>query len=158
MNRRTRPRPSSRPARGGRLRGDRGDVAIEAVIVVPLLLALALVVIAGARLSLAGQTVDAAAQAAARAASLERTPDAGQSAAQAAAAAVLAQEDQPCTSSSVRASTSGLGTVLGETSTVTVTVSCRVPIGDLLILGGGPGVRTMTASFTSVVDTFRGRG
>ncbi|MGW8767862.1 TadE/TadG family type IV pilus assembly protein [Streptomyces sp. NPDC055815] len=141
-----------------RPRGDRGDVAIEAVIVVPLLLALALLVIAGARLSLAGQTVDAAAQAAARAASLERTPGAGQSAAQAAAADVLAQEDQPCTSTSVRATTSGLGVALGETSTVTVTVSCRVPIGDLLLYGGGPGVRTMTSSFTSVVDTYRGRG
>ncbi|MFF5505834.1 TadE/TadG family type IV pilus assembly protein [Streptomyces roseolus] len=149
---------SLRPARGGRLRGDQGDVAIEAVIVVPLLLALALVFIAGARLSLAGQTVDAAAQAAARAASLERTPTAGQSAAQAAAAAVLAQDDQPCTSSSVRTSTSGLDAALGATSTVTVTVSCRVPIGDLLLFGGGPGVRTMIASFTSVVDTYRGRG
>ncbi|GAA3044272.1 pilus assembly protein [Streptomyces roseofulvus] len=151
------PRLPRLAGKGDRLRGDRGDVAIEAVVVVPLLLALALVVIAGARLSLAGQTVDAAAQAAARAASLERTPQAGQSAAQAAAATVLAQDDQPCTSSSVRAATSGLGTPLGETSTVTVTVSCRVPIGDLLLFGGGPGVRTMTASFTSVVDTYRGR-
>ncbi|MFB7512891.1 TadE/TadG family type IV pilus assembly protein [Streptomyces sp. NPDC056144] len=139
-------------------RGDRGDAAIEAVIVVPLLLALALVVIAGARLSLAGQAVDAAAQSAARAASLERTPGAGQSAAQEAAAAVLAQESQPCTYSSVRAATSGLGAALGQTATVTVTVSCRVPIGDLLLFGGGPGVRTLTASFTSVVDTYRGRG
>ncbi|MGY3341001.1 Flp pilus assembly protein TadG [Streptomyces filamentosus] len=158
MTRHPGPHPRRRPAPAGRLRGDRGDVAIEAVVVVPLLLALALLVIAGARLSLAGQTVDAAAQAAARAASLERTPAAGQSAAQQAAAAVLAQDDQPCTSSSVRAATSGLDTALGDTSTVTVTVSCRVPIGDLLLLGGGPGVRTMTASFTSVVDTYRGRG
>ncbi|MFI8515385.1 TadE/TadG family type IV pilus assembly protein [Streptomyces sp. NPDC085460] len=150
--------PAPHPATAARLRGDRGDVAIEAVIVVPLLLALALVVLAGARLSLAGQTVDAAAQAAARAASLERTPAAGQSAAQTAAAAVLAQDDQPCTSSSVRATTSGLNAGPGTTSTVTVTVSCRVPIGDLLLFGGGPGARTMTASFTSVVDTYRGRG
>ncbi|MFH8627536.1 TadE/TadG family type IV pilus assembly protein [Streptomyces vietnamensis] len=147
-----------RTSRRGRLRGDRGDVAIEAVIVVPLLLALALVVIAAARLSLAGQTVDAAAQAAARAASLERDPGTGQSAAQAAAADVLAQENQPCTFTSVRAATSGLGVALGETSTVTATVSCHVPIGDLLLFGGGPGVRTMTSSFTSVVDTYRGRG
>ncbi|MEV6332854.1 TadE/TadG family type IV pilus assembly protein [Streptomyces sp. NPDC051909] len=138
--------------------GDRGDVAIEAVIVVPLLLALALVVIAGARLSLAGQKTDAAAQAAARAASLERDPTAGQAAAQAAAADVLAQHDQPCTSTRVRATTSGLGAQLGQVSSVTVTVSCTVPLGDLLLLGGGPGVRTVSSSFTSVVDAYRGRG
>ncbi|MFD4371071.1 TadE/TadG family type IV pilus assembly protein [Streptomyces sp. NPDC058486] len=151
-------RTGPRTHKGGRLRGDRGDTAIESVVVVPLLLALALVVLAGARLSLAGQTVDAAAQAASRAASLERTPGAGRSAARAAAAEALAQENQPCTSTSVRAATTGLGSRLGRTSTVTVTVSCRVPIGDLLIFGGGPGVRTMTASFTSVVDAYRGRG
>ncbi|MEV0449785.1 TadE/TadG family type IV pilus assembly protein [Streptomyces sp. NPDC050600] len=151
-------RAAVRPRPGRGRQGDRGDAAIEAVIVVPLLLALALVVIAGARLSLAGQTADAAAQAAARAASLERTPAAGQSAAQTAAAAVLAHEDQPCTSTRVRAATSGLGVQLGQVSTVTVTVSCTVPIGDLLLFGGGPGVRTVSASFTSVVDAYRGRG
>jgi len=139
-------------------RGDQGDVAIEAVIVVPLLLALALVVLAGARLSLAAQKTDAAAQAAARAASLERDPAAGQTAAQAAAADVLAQHHQPCPSTRVRATTSGLGAQLGQVSSVTVTVSCTVPLGDLLLLGGGPGVRTVSSSFTSIVDAYRGRG
>ncbi|MFF1511913.1 TadE/TadG family type IV pilus assembly protein [Streptomyces sp. NPDC058326] len=137
---------------------DRGDAAIEAVIVIPLLIAIALVVMAGARLSLAGQKTDAAAQAAARAASLERTPAAGQSAAARAAADALGERNQTCTSTRVTTDTRGLSAQLGQVSTVTATVSCTVPLGDLLLLGGGPGVRTMTSSFTSIVDAYRERG
>ncbi|MFB7234841.1 TadE/TadG family type IV pilus assembly protein [Streptomyces sp. NPDC057680] len=137
---------------------DRGDAAIEAVIVVPLLIALALVFIAGARLSLAGQKTDAAAQAAARAASLERTPAAGQSAARTAATDALGRQEQTCSATRVTAATAGLSAPLGQVSTVTVTVSCTVPLGDLLLLGGGPGVRTVTSSFTSIVDAYRERG
>ncbi|RSS57501.1 TadE/TadG family type IV pilus assembly protein [Streptomyces sp. WAC01280] len=138
--------------------GDRGDTAIEAVIVIPLLVAIALVVMAGARLSLAVQKTDAAAQTAARAASLERTPAAGQSAARRAAADALGARNQTCTSTRVTTDTSGLSAQLGQVSTVTATVSCTVPLGDLLLLGGGPGVRTMTSSFTSIVDAYRERG
>ncbi|MFE5595460.1 TadE/TadG family type IV pilus assembly protein [Streptomyces sp. NPDC056549] len=138
--------------------GDRGDSAIEAVIVVPLLIAISLVFIAGARLSLAGQKTDAAAQAAARAASLERTPDAGQSAAKTAAADTLRQQGQECQAIRIAADTSGLRAPIGQVSSVTVTVSCTVPLGDLLLLGGGPGVRTTTSSFTSIVDAYRERG
>ena len=71
---------------------------------------------------------------------------------------VLAHQDQPCTSTRVRATTSGLGAQLGQVSSVTVTISCTVPLGDLLLLGGGPGVRTVSSSFTSIVDAYRGRG
>ncbi|MFB7030921.1 MULTISPECIES: TadE/TadG family type IV pilus assembly protein [unclassified Streptomyces] len=138
--------------------GDRGDAAIEATIVIPLLIAIVLAVLAGARLSLAGQKTDAAAQAAARAASLERTPAAGQAAAQRAAADALGRRSQSCTSTRVTTDTSGLSADLGQVSSVTVTVSCTVPLGDLLLLGGGPGVRTMTSSFTSIVDAYRERG
>ncbi|KUM97367.1 hypothetical protein AQI95_41855 [Streptomyces yokosukanensis] len=137
---------------------DRGDIAIEAVIVMPLLLALALVFIAGARLSIAGQKTDAAAQAAARAASLERNPGAGQAAAQQAAADSLASQNQSCSATSVSANTSGLAAPIGQISSVTVRVSCTVPLGDLFFLDGGPGVRTVSSSFTSVVDAFRTRG
>ncbi|MFC8295601.1 TadE family protein [Streptomyces sp. NPDC057242] len=137
---------------------DRGDAAIEATIVIPLLIAIVLAVLAGARLSMAGQKTDAAAQAAARAASLERTPAAGQAAAQRAAADALGRRSQSCTPTRVTTNTSGLSADLGQVSSVTVTVSCTVPLGDLLLLGGGPGVRTMTSSFTSIVDAYRERG
>ncbi|MFE2991481.1 TadE/TadG family type IV pilus assembly protein [Streptomyces sp. NPDC059262] len=142
---------------GALLRDDRGNAAIEAAIVVPVLIVLVLLFIAGARLSLAGQKTDAAAQAAARAASLERTPGEGQDAAQQAAEQALSGEQQACSSINVSADTSGLAVPVGQISAITVTVACRVPVGDLMLIGGGPGVRTVTSTFTSVVDAYRGR-
>ncbi|MFC7308955.1 TadE/TadG family type IV pilus assembly protein [Streptomyces monticola] len=143
------------PAAGAR---ERGSAPIEAVIVVPLLLAFGLLFLAGARLSFADQKTDAAAQAAARAASLARTPGEGQSAAQQAAAGALASQQQECTDTSVTADTGGLAVPVGQVSQVTVTVACTVPIGDLLLVGGGPGTKTVTSTFTSVVDAYRERG
>lgn len=141
----------------GRAR-DRGDAAIEAVIVMPLLLALLLLCVAGARLSIAKQKTEAAAQAAARAASLERTAGAGSAAARAAAADSLASQSQGCTATRVDADTSGLAVPIGQVSSVTVTVECTVPLGDLFFLDGGPGTRTVSSQFTSIVDTYRERG
>ncbi|MFI7008850.1 TadE/TadG family type IV pilus assembly protein [Streptomyces sp. NPDC050145] len=151
----TEPKPRTRLV--ARLREDRGNAAIEAAITVPILITLVLLFIAAARLQLAGQKTDAAAQAAARAASLERTPGKGQDAAQRAARQALSGEQQACSAVSVRADTAGLAVPVGQVSAVTVTVSCRVPVGDLILIGGGPGVRTVTSSFTSVVDAYRGR-
>ncbi|RCH59643.1 pilus assembly protein [Streptomyces sp. SDr-06] len=137
---------------------DQGSVAVEAAIIVPVLIVLVLLFIAGARLSLAGQKTAAAAQAAARAASLARTPAAGSAAAQAAAADALASSGQVCSHTTVQAQVAGLAVPVGQMSTVMVTVSCTVPIGDLVLVGGGPGVRTVQATFTSIVDAYRGRG
>ncbi|MFD6043919.1 TadE/TadG family type IV pilus assembly protein [Streptomyces koyangensis] len=136
---------------------DRGAVAIEAAIVLPVLLALGLLFLAGGRVALAAQKTDAAAEAGARAASLARTPGAAQAEARRAAAAALAQRSQSCTAYSVEADTGGLTVPVGQVSEVTVTVECTVAIGDLLLLGGGPGVRTVSGSFTSVVDAYRER-
>ncbi|MGW2866446.1 TadE/TadG family type IV pilus assembly protein [Streptomyces sp. NPDC001205] len=137
---------------------DQGSVAVEAAIIVPVLIVLVLLFIAGARLSLAAQKTDAAAQAAACAASLARTPAAGSAAAQAAAADALTSSGQVCSRTSVQAQVEGLAVPVGQVSTVTVAVSCTVPIGDLVWVGGGPGVRTVTSQFTSIVDAYRGRG
>ncbi|GAA2349523.1 pilus assembly protein [Streptomyces kunmingensis] len=123
----------------------------------PVLIILVLLFIAAARLQLAAQKTDAAAQAAARAASLERAPGPGQEAAQQAAQQALSGEQQACSSVGVRTDASGLALPVGQVAAVTVTVTCRVPIGDLVLIGGGPGVRTVSASFTSVIDSFRGR-
>jgi hypothetical protein len=77
----------------------------------------------------------------------------------AAAADSLTSQGQPCTSTRVTASTDGLAVPVGEVSSVTVTVSCTVPLADLFFLGSaGPGTRTVTSSFTSVVDAYRERG
>lgn len=141
-----------------RCRGsERGNGSIEAAIVIPPLILLVLLFIAGARLSMAGQKTDAAAQSAARAASLARSPGDGAAQAQAAARDALAGQDQVCSRTDVRADTSGLAVPVGQVSAVTVTVSCTVPVGDLILIGNGPGIRTVTSSFTSVVDAYRGR-
>ncbi|MFI0242570.1 TadE/TadG family type IV pilus assembly protein [Streptomyces sp. NPDC016845] len=149
---------SRRAQRRVALCGDRGNAAIEAALTVPVLILLVLLFIAAARLQLAGQKTDGAAQAAARAASLQRTHGQGQAAAGRAARQALSGEQQACTDTAVRADTAGLAVPVGQVAAVTVTVTCRVPIGDLVLIGGGPGVRTVTSSFTSVVDAYRGRG
>ncbi|WP_229898603.1 TadE/TadG family type IV pilus assembly protein [Streptomyces finlayi] len=141
----------------GRMAGDRGSAPIEAVIVVPVLIAFGLLFVAGARLAMASQAVDTASEHAARAASLARTVNAAQGEAQRAAAQSLAGDSQPCTATTVQANTKGLAVAVGQAATVTVTVSCTVPLGDLLLFGGGPGVRTLTSEFTSVVDAYRQR-
>ncbi|MFE4861487.1 TadE/TadG family type IV pilus assembly protein [Streptomyces sp. NPDC056670] len=143
------PRPG-RPA-------DEGSVAVEAATIVPVLIVLVLLFVAGARLSLAGQKTDAAAQAAARAASLARTPAAAGTDAKAAAADALASSGQVCSHTNVQAQVEGLAVPVGQVATVTVTVACTVPIGDLVLLGGGPGMRTVRSAFTSIVDAYRGR-
>jgi Flp pilus assembly protein TadG len=136
---------------------ERGSAPIEAVVVLPVLLTFGLLFVAAARLALAGQAVDAASEHAARAASLARTVGAAQGEAQRAAVQSLAGEGQPCTATSVQADTEGLAAAVGQASTVTVTVSCTVPLGDLFFLGGGPGMRTLSSEFTSVVDAYRQR-
>ncbi|MFD7015262.1 TadE/TadG family type IV pilus assembly protein [Streptomyces sp. NPDC059928] len=146
--------PAPRPVRPA----DQGSVAVEAAIIVPVLIVLVLLFVAGARLSLAGQKTDAAAQAAARAASLARTPATAGAAAKAAAADALASSGQVCSHTNVQAQVEGLAVPVGQVSTVTVTVSCTVRIGDLVLIGGGPGVRTVHSTFTSIVDAYRGRG
>jgi Flp pilus assembly protein TadG len=138
---------------------DRGSAAIEAAIITPLLVVLVCMFVAATRLALAGQHADAAAQDAARAASISRSAGAASGAARSAADESLSGQGQECTRSSVTADTGGLAAPLGQAASVTVTVTCTVPLGDLLLPGaGGPGAYTVRSSFTSVVDRFRERG
>ncbi|MFD7555205.1 TadE/TadG family type IV pilus assembly protein [Streptomyces sp. NPDC059835] len=139
-----------------RLREDRGSEAIATAIVVPLLLMLLCMAIAGGRIVTSGAKVDAAAEDAARAASISRTYGSAQAEAAAAAARSLNDQGIRCSSTSTSIDSSGLAVPLGQVGTVTVTISCTVPLSDLL-LPGVPGSKTMTSSFTSVVDAYRSR-
>ncbi|MFD9418178.1 TadE/TadG family type IV pilus assembly protein [Streptomyces goshikiensis] len=136
--------------------GDRGSETIAAAIVTPLLLMLLCLAIAGGRIVTSGAKVDAAAEDAARAASISRTYSGAQAEAAAAAARSLDDQGIRCASSSTNVDVSGLAVPLGEVGTVTVTISCTVAMSDLL-LPGVPGSRTMTSRFTSVVDAYRSR-
>ncbi|ALV48051.1 pilus assembly protein [Actinospica acidiphila] len=139
------------------LRGDdKGSVAIEAAIVVPPLIMFLCLAIAGGRLVTSGAKIDAAAEDAAREASIHRTAASAQSAAQAAAAESLDDQGIACASSSVTIDTSGLSVPVGQVGTVTVTVNCTVNLSDLL-LPGVPGSKSLTSTATSVVDAFRSR-
>ncbi len=136
--------------------GDKGSVAIEAAIVIPPLVMFVCLALAGGRLVTSGAKIDAAAEDAAREASIHRTAASAQAAAQAAAAESLDDQGIACASSDVAIDTSGLSVPVGQVGTVTVTVNCTVSLADLL-LPGVPGTKTLKSTATSVVDAFRGR-
>ncbi|MFD8339283.1 TadE/TadG family type IV pilus assembly protein [Streptomyces solisilvae] len=134
---------------------DRGSEAVQAAIVTPLLIMFVCLALAGGRLAMSGSKIDAAAEDAAREASLARTATTAQHAATAAAEESLADQGIACASTSVSVNTSGLKAPLGQAGSVTVTVRCTVDLTDLLL--PAPGSRTLTSTFTSVVDQYRQR-
>jgi Flp pilus assembly protein TadG len=136
--------------------GDEGSVAIEAAIVIPPLIMFVCLAIAGGRIVTSGSKIDAAAEDAAREASIHRTASSAQAAAHAAAAESLDDQGIACASSSVAIDTSGLSVPVGQVGTVTVTVTCTVNLSDLL-LPGVPGAKSLTSTATSVVDQYRER-
>ncbi|MFD8425736.1 TadE/TadG family type IV pilus assembly protein [Streptomyces sp. NPDC059466] len=141
----------------GRRRSDDGSVAIEAAIVLPSLIMFLCLAIAGGRIVTSKAKIDAAAEDAAREASIHRTAAAAQDAAHAAAAESLTDQGVACASTTVHVNTGGVSVPVGQVGTVTVTVTCTVNLSDLL-LPGVPGARTLTSTATSVVDEYRQRG
>jgi Flp pilus assembly protein TadG len=141
---------------GARLGDDRGSEAIQAAIVTPLLIMFVCLAIAAGRLMISGGKIDSAAEDAARAASIERTAGAAQAAADTAAAKSLTDQGIRCASEHVTVDTGGLSVPVGQVGYVHVTVQCTVDLSDLL-LPGAPGSKTLSSSFTSVVDAFRSR-
>lgn len=135
--------------------GDDGSISLEIVIVAPLLIMLLLLVVGFARVAQANTTVDSAAYAAARAASISRGAGQASTSARAAAQGVLDQEGLKCPAS-VDVDTSGFATEPGQSASVNVTVTCPVPLGDLSV-PGLPGTRVVTSDASSVIDTYRGR-
>jgi Flp pilus assembly protein TadG len=130
---------------------DRGSAAAELVRVTPFLVLLLLFAVAAGRLVDARLDVDSAAQQAARAASLARTPEAASAQATQVAQAALAGQSVTCDPAVITPDTSNF-TPGGE---VTVQVTCTVRLSDLSLLHI-PGTETITSTFTSPVDTYRG--
>ncbi|MGW2563382.1 TadE/TadG family type IV pilus assembly protein [Streptomyces sp. NPDC001514] len=135
---------------------DEGSAAIEAAIIIPPLIMFVCLAIAGGRLVMSGSKIDAAAEDAAREASIHRTAGAASDAAHTAASESLDDQGIRCASSSVNVNASGLSVPVGQVATVTVTVRCTVNLSDLL-LPGVPGARTLESTATSVVDQYRQR-
>ena len=140
-----------------RRRRESGSAAIEAAVGLPaFMLFVALVILAG-RLAVATQAVEASASEAARVASIARTQGAAASGAATAATSSLANQNLHCVRSTVTVNTAGFDVPVGTPAQVTATVACVVNLADLS-RPGVPGTRTVTATATSPIDTYRERG
>ena len=138
---------------GRRLRGDRGDSGpLEAVILIPVLLALVALVVAFGRTTTAKNDVTFAARSAARAAAQAQTAGAALSRAEQVASATLADSGLACVSHDVSVDASDLR----PGGRVTVTVSCEVRLDDVGQLQIALGDRRLSATATEVVDRVRG--
>jgi len=134
---------------------DGGQLSLGASITIPgIFLLLALVIMAG-RVADANGSVQSAANEAARAASISRTAADAQAAAQAAVAVTLGSSDLDCTSTVVAVDLSGFAAPLGQDAPVVVTVTCTVPLSQLVVLGVGD--QTISATAVSMLDVFRSR-
>ncbi|WP_331736078.1 TadE family protein [Streptomyces sp. NBC_00057] len=150
---------TARTQRRRRTRGpyrDRGSYAVETAVLAPVMIALLLLMVAFGRVIDADGAVDSAARAAARAASLERDAGSAQSKAQNAAARSLEGEGITCRTSSVTVDTAGYSLDIGAEANVTATIACTADLSDIG-LPGLPGSKTLRASWTSPIDTYRGR-
>ena len=135
---------------------ERGSAVLEAAIGLPaFLLFIGLILFAG-RVAIATQAVDSAAAQAARTASLARTQSSAETTAHSAATRSLAEQHVNCTRTKVSVDTDGFTAPVGEPATVTANVTCVVNLADLGV-PGIPGTRTVTATASSPIDTYRER-
>ena len=139
------PRPGAAAPR--HLRGDRGSVAAELAVSVPILVLVVLIAVASYAMARANLHVNAAAAAGARAASLARSATAATSAATEAANADLAGR---CARLSIDVDTGAFR----RGGQVRVTVSCTVTTHGLTGIAL-PGSTTFTATATSPIDVYR---
>jgi Flp pilus assembly protein TadG len=128
---------------------DRGSVTVEmAVLALPLAVVMALFAVFSFRLAGTRLDMNAAAAAAARAASMARTPQAAVHAATSAARADLADHAGSCNPLRVNVDTSAFQ----RGGQVTVTVTCQMSTAGLTGLGL-PGTLTGSATATVVIDS-----
>ena len=144
----------ARRRRGGRP-SDAGSTGGEVVILAPALALFLGLIVAGGRLAVAHQAVEAAGAQAARAASIARTQDQALTAAQSAATSALGAQGLNCVASEVRVDVAGFATPAGTPASVGATVTCQVSLADTL--PGLPGSLGVTATVRSALDTYRER-
>jgi Flp pilus assembly protein TadG len=135
---------------------ERGSMSVELVLIAPALALVILLLVAGARVALAGNAVESAAASAARDASLSRTSSGAQAGALLAARTSMAQSGLACTDFTVVVDDSGLRVPLGAVGTVSATLTCTLNMTDIA-LPGLPGTKTITTTASSPVDAFRVR-
>lgn len=126
---------------------DRGSIAIEVVLIAPILIALLLLVAGLGRMAHTRGQVDGAAADAARTASLERDPEAARAAGEQAARAYLGPD--ACRTLDVRVDTAAFH----PGGAVTAVIRCTASLAGLG-LSGLPGSRDFTATAVAPLDTY----
>jgi Flp pilus assembly protein TadG len=147
-----RPVRANRGASGRRLAG-RGSVSVELAILSVPLVALAVLAIVIGRTEIAYNAIAMAAHDAARAATIHRDQASAVDRATTTAYTTLADQQLHCDRVQVTIDASQFTRPVGQPAAVTATVSCRLSYADL----GLGFTRQLQASFSSPVDTFRGR-
>jgi hypothetical protein len=137
-------------------RGDDGTAVIELAPVAFALIVILVLLIFAMRVNRASLAVQDAAQNAAREASIARSPMQASAAAQSSAEAALRADHLSCTPV-VTVNTAGFSVPVGQPALVSATVTCAVSLAGLTGVPGIPGTRTVTSTFQSPLDTFRGR-
>lgn len=132
-----------------RRRGERGSMAVEIVLLAPVMMAFMMLVVAGGRYVAVRGDIEAASRDAVRAASLERTAGAGQAAAVDTAIAALQHPDQ-CQNAALSGNFVSGGTI-------TVTITCEVSYDGLGLIGL-PGSKSVTISSSAPIDLYRRTG
>lgn len=135
---------------------ERGAVAVEVVLIIPVLMMVLGTLVGGWRLWSARTQVTDAASSAARAATVEGSGSAARARAQSVARANLDTLGLSCQRATVEVDVSGFSKPPGERAEVTVGISCTVPLSDLLA-PGLPGQRQVTGQGRHQLDTFRER-
>lgn len=135
---------------------EQGSLSAELVILAPIMLGFALFAIACGRISLATITVQDAANAAARNASLSRTVSTANANATSAANGSITLAGLECINLQISVDPSGLTSPLGTIGNVSTTVTCTLNLSDIA-LPGLPGTYTVTATGSSPVDPYRER-
>ena len=142
--------------RSGRRRDDRGSASIEAAIAVPAFALFVGLIIFGGRTAVVRHSVESAAADAARSASILRVEADAKKAAKDAAVTNLANQGINCLRVDVDIDTQQFSHDVGTPAQVDVTVSCLLDLSDLSV-PGVPGTRTISATMTSPIDTWRER-
>ncbi|ROO60367.1 hypothetical protein EDC02_2230 [Micromonospora sp. Llam0] len=133
-------------------RGDRGAWSVEvAGFFLPCMLLAIVVVTAAFHLAISRMDLDSASAAAARAASLQRSPTAATAAARQAAENDLADRSITCATLVVGVDTSRWQ----RGGSVTVTVTCTVDLSTLAMMNVIPGRMTSSSTSTAPIDTYR---
>ncbi|QIZ37900.1 TadE/TadG family type IV pilus assembly protein [Saccharopolyspora sp. ASAGF58] len=136
---------------------EEGSASVELAVLTPVVLLVLVLMVAGGRIVTAHTALEHAATAAARAASLARTPTAAHAAAVGTGTRVLGDQHLPCTDIQHTLDTSGFGTRPGQAGVVTIRVRCTVTLSDLTSLPGLPGTVGLDAASSSPVDPYRTR-